>query len=215
MLAIFLPSYNRAHKLAEVAKNIEEATKSPFTLYFGLEKDDKESIKVAKKTGHKVVINTSDPSFSNAIQAIYEQSSEEIFIPANDDFLFLDGWDVEPLKMMEDENIGVLGVHDGNPATSFSSISFIRRKYIEEQSGVIDIPNRVLYPYNHNFVDNELTDTAKHRGRWAACPAPCIKHLHPSFNWLGEFPTDTTYEKNDSKFVEDSNIYNSRKHLWS
>jgi len=94
-------------------------------------------------------------------------------------------------------------------------MSFIRRKYIEEQSGVVDMPKRVLYPYNHNFVDNELTETAQHRGAWDKCDAPCILHQHPSFTWLGEVPIDETYINNNKKDAEDNELYHSRKHLWS
>ena len=215
MLGIYLPTYNRPHKLKPVADNIKKATKSKYRLYFGIEPDDKKSQEEAEKWGLNYVINQYTPSYSNALQSLYEATDEDIFFWANDDFLFLDEWDVKPLEMLDDNpNVMVLGVHDGNPKTSFRTISFIRRKYIEEQSGVIDIPNRVLYPYHHNFVDDELTNTAIARGVWDACPTLCIQHQHPSFTWLGEFPTDSTYKKNDKHFAKDAETYNSRMHLW-
>ena len=216
MIGIYIPTYGRPKKLQTVADNIKQATKNPYKLYWGVEPDDRESILAAKDTGCKVIINPYGDTYSNALQAIYEETTEPIFLWGNDDFHFLDSWDEKPLELMvADSEIGVLGLHDGNPKTSFTSISLIRRKYIEEQSGVIDIPNRVLYPYNHNYVDNELTETAKHRGAWGACDAPCIEHQHHTFTWLGDFPHDDTYKKNDSGFAEDNEMYYSRIHLWS
>lgn len=215
VLGIYLPTYGRPNKLAAVVKNIEESTKAPWKLYWGIEPFDKESIKAAKKTGHPIILNKGKATYSDALQTIYEQTDEPIFFWANDDFYFLDGWDVEPLRMMEaDPGIGVLGVPDGNPQTSHTSISFIRRKYIEDQSGVVDIPNRVLYPYNHNYVDNELTETAQHRGVWDRSTAACIEHQHPSFTWLGEFSIDDTYTRNNLKDAEDNELFHSRRHLW-
>ena len=215
-LGIFLPTYKRPDALARVAKNIEETTKTPFTLYFGCEPDDKQSIKAAKATGHQCIINQGEQGYSNTIQTIYENSREPFFIHANDDFVFLDAWDAPPMKMMkDDQELMVLGLHDGNPGTNFWTICMIRRKYIEEQSGVVDMPNRLFYPYKHNWQDTEFTATAKKRGVWKHCPATAIEHHHPGFSqWFGETPYDDTYRKNDSFIPEDSQTYESRKHLW-
>lgn len=216
MIGIYCPTLSRPQKMRQLVDNLQATTRSPFQLYWGVEPDDRESILAAKDTGYPVIINEGKPSYSDALQTIYEQTDEPIFLWANDDFHFLDGWDIVPLEMMEKhEDIGVLGLYDGNPKTSFTSISLIRRKYIEEQSGVVDMPNRVLYPYKHNYVDNELTETAQHRGVWDRCETPCIEHQHPSFKWLGDFPSDATYEKNLKTFGQDSETFNNRRHLWS
>jgi len=215
-LGIYIPTYGRPHKLQAVYDNIKTTTKGEWNLYWCVEENDRESILAAKDTGATVIFNTGKPCYSDALQSIYEATDEPIFFWGNDDFLFLDGWNVEPMKMMENSPwIGVLGVHDGNPNTRYSTISFIRRSYIEEQSGVVDMPNRVLYPYHHNYVDDELTGTAKARSAWAKCELPCIHHQHHSFKWLGEFEHDATYAKNDAKFNEDSETFHSRIHLWS
>lgn len=214
-LGVYIPTLGRANKLQAVADNLKENTKSPYKLYWCVEEHDTDSIDKALATGAKVIINKRKPTYSDALQEIYEQTDEEIFLWGNDDFYFLPNWDEQPLEMMEDKGISVLGLHDGNPKTKYWSISLVRRKYIEEQSGVVDMPNRVLYPYNHNYVDDELAGTAISRGVWAACMTPCILHQHHSFKWLGDFPHDATYAKNDKKFAEDSEMYNIRVRLWS
>lgn len=215
-LGIYIPTLGRADKLQAVADNLKENTKNPYNLYWCVEEHDTDSIDKALQTGAKVIINKRKPTYSDALQEIYEQTDEEIFLWGNDDFYFLPNWDELPVKMMKDNpTIGVLGLHDGNPNTRYWSISLVRRKYIEEQSGVVDMPNRVLYPYHHNYVDDELTSTAISRGVWQKCMAPCILHQHHSFKWLGDFPHDATYAKNDKKIAEDNETYHSRVHLWS
>lgn len=215
-LGIYIPSYGRADKLAALAENIKTATEGDFQLYWGLEKRDKESIKAAEKTGYPIIFNTGESKYSDALQAIYENTDEEIFFWGNDDFYFLPSWNEGPLRVMEiNPKIGVLGVHDGNPKTRYNTISFVRRSYIKEQSGVIGIPNRVLYPYLHNYVDDELTGTAQARGVWDKYEGPCIEHRHHSFTWLKDtLPMDGTYRKNDSGFARDTETFYARRHLW-
>lgn len=214
-LGIYIPTLGRAKKLQAVADNLKAATSSQYKLYWGVEPDDRESILAGKDTGWPVIINEGKGCYADALQTIYEHTDEPVFLWANDDFYFLPDWDVAPLEKLEkNPGIGVLGLHDGNPKTRFYSISLVRRSYIEEQSGVIDMPNRVLYPYGHNYVDDELTHTAQKRGVWDFCDAPCIQHRHPSFTWLGEFETDETYQKNDKTFPEDTLTYTNRMELW-
>lgn len=216
MLGIYCPTYGRAHKLQAVASNIEGATKGPFKLYWGVEPADVASIKAAEATGHNVIINKGDMGYSDTVQTMYEQTTEPIFFCANDDFFFVDGWDVAPRRFLEEyPEVMVVGVHDGNPHTRFYTVFFIRRKYIEEQSGVVDMPNRVFYPYKHNFQDTEFTETAIKRGAWDRLDGPCIEHHHPGLSHVfGERATDETYAKNDKTAGEDAQTYKNRRHLW-
>lgn len=213
MLAIWLPTYKRPHTLQKVATNIEQTTKNPFKLYFGVEPEDKESYEAAKATGHSVVVNKYSGGYSNTIQTMYEESSGPFAFHANDDFEFLPNWDEVPISMFENEKVMVVGCRQRPDNDNKSAICFIRRKYIEEQSGVVDMPNRVFYPYNHNYQDTEFTETAQSRGVWAGCDAPCINHKHPGF--IGG-SKDATYLKNDATVNLDKQTFDSRKQrgLW-
>ena len=144
-LGVYIPTYGRPDKLQAVADNVKAATYNDFQLYWGVEPEDKASIKAAQATGYPVIINKYDKGYSNTIQTIYEHTDEPVFFHGNDDFVFLKDWDKAPLEYMEEyPDIMVLGAHDGNPKTRFYTICFIKRQYIEEQSGVIDMPNRVF-----------------------------------------------------------------------
>ena len=216
-LNIYLPTYKRPFKLAQIAKNIEETTYYPFELYFGVEADDRESILAAKDTGHKVVINPYEPGYANTVQAMYEQSDGEYWFHSNDDFVHLPEWDKRPIDLLDESpTLMVIGCHDGNPKTRYYTISMVRRKYIEDMSGVVDMPNRCFYPYHHNYIDTEFTETAIHRGVWDVCTAPCIEHHNPGFAHIfGDVETDETYEKNNRTAGKDADTYNSRRNLWS
>lgn len=210
-IAIFLPTYKRPHTLADVTKNIEATTLHPFTLYFGVEKEDRASQIAARLTGHKVVINKYEPGYANTIQSMYEVSDEPFWLHANDDFEFTHHWDEVPIAMFEREDLMVVGLRQHESDRSGSAICMGRRRYIEQMSGVIDIPNRVFYPYNHNFIDTEFTQTAQKRGVWAKCDPLVIHHMHPGFTGKDK---DETYKKNDATFEADERTFNQRKHLW-
>lgn len=207
-LGIYLPTWHRPNKLQEVATNIEQATHGSFTLYWGVEPDDTESIKAAKKTGHPVIINTGNQGYSDTVQSIYEKASEPIFFHANDDFVFPKDWNKAPMEMFKNRpDLYVVGAMDGTSNQSGSTICFIRRAYIKRHSGVVDIPNRVFYPYNHNFQDTEFTKTAQMRGMWDVCLEPCIIHKREG--------DDETYQKNNATYHLDNTVYDQRKRLFN
>jgi len=210
-VAIYIPTYKRPHDLQRVATNIEENTHNTFTIYFGLERDDEAGLEAAKATGHKAVVNKYKPGYSNTIQTLFEASKEPFILHANDDFDFHKDWDVPPIAMMETPSVMVVGLKQTEGDTHGSAISFFRRKYIEEQSGVIDIHYRVFYPYNHNYIDTEFTQTAQFRGVWAMCGPRVITHMHPGFTGKEK---DATHLKNDATVELDSKTFESRKHLW-
>lgn len=216
-LAVWIPTYGRPHKLQAVADNLKANTYNDFQLYWGVEPNDRESILAAKDTGYPVIINEYDKGYSNTIQTIYEQTDELVFFHGNDDFVYLKDWDKAPLEYMEKyPDIMVLGAHDGNPKTRFYTICFIKRQYIEEQSGVIDMPNRVFYPYKHNYQDTEFSETAVSRGVWDKLDVPCIEHHNPGLSHLfGDIEHDETYAMNDKTAGEDAATYNSRLKLWN
>jgi GT2 family glycosyltransferase len=206
-LAIYLPTYKRPSTLQRVADNIAATTKTPYTLYFGIEPEDTASIAAAKATGHKVVVNKYDGGYANTVQSMYEESKEPFFFHANDDFVFLEGWELEPIKMLEDNpKLMVVGCNDGTSTTNFWTISMVRRKYIKEMSGVVDMPNRVFYPYGHNFIDTEFSQTAIKRGVWEACKSDCIEHKREGH--------DETYEKNNATYQGDQVTYYKRLELF-
>lgn len=210
MIDILIPTYKRAAKLQRVVDNIREVSGTPHRILFIYETDDEESKDAALACGADAALNPWEPSFSNALQTGYEVTKNPFFLPANDDFDFQQGWDIAALDAMADPAVQVVGIADG--AGSCTAITLIRRSYIETQSGVIDMPNRVFYPYNHNYVDTEFAATAKARGVLKEVPESVIVHMHPCWG-LSDF--DATYTKNQQTMSADGATFNSRAYLWA
>ena len=207
MIGLYFPTLGRSGVLGRVAENADSATKTEHTIVFVVEPDDEASRDAAVATGQLTLVNAHERSYAGAFQTAYEATSDEFFLMGNDDFDFQPGWDVPALAAME--NADMVGINDSG--SGCNAIMLIRRSYIEEQSGVIDMPNQVLFPYQHNYCDTELRETAIARGRFVSCPESVIVHLHPDF---GKAELDETYQKSRATFNADAAMYSSRKHLW-
>lgn len=217
-LAVYCPTYKRPHEIQRVMDNLKETTTNPYTLYFGIEREDFESGTIGAFAGANVIVNMGKPGYSDTLQTMFDETTEPFFFPANDDFHFLPGWDEASINMLEaDPKLMAAGVSDGNSSGNHSTINMVKREYIETMSGVIDMPGRVLYPYHHNFSDTEFYETALKRGVWAKCPGPCIEHHHPGFaGQYGKEPwTDETYDKNNATANLDMQTYYNRRHLFA
>jgi hypothetical protein len=210
-IGIYVPTLGRPHALQRVADNIHANTETPHEIVFVTEPHDRESYDAAAATGETVVENRYEPSYSNALQTAYELFDHRFFIGANDDFDFQPGWDTAALEAMID-GVHVVGLNDGSPGCQFTTISLVRRSYIEQQSGVIDMPNRVNFPYAHNYVDTEFYCTAVHRGVFKAAPDSRVHHKHP--DW-GHAADDATYRKSRASLGEDAATFQARSHLWT
>lgn len=208
-IGLYIPTLGRAHRLEALLENVTASTSVEHTVIFVREEWDILTQAACDWLGCRVLVNRWDPSYSNSLQTAYEDATDEFFVAANDDFEFTRGWDENALAAIE--GYDVVGLHDGNPGTRFSTISLNRRSYIETLSGVIDIPNRVQYPYRHNYGDTEFYFTAVHRGVFTTCPDSLVVHVHPDFG-LGA--VDDTYMKSRATVEDDYLTFLSRAHLW-
>jgi glycosyltransferase involved in cell wall biosynthesis len=212
MIGVFVPTLGRPRSLQRLVDNVAAVTVTPHEVVFVVEKHDAESRAAAEATGATVIENEYEPSYSNAIQTAYERVETPFLIAANDDFDFQPGWDTAALSAWQQPGISVVGIHDGYHGCRFSTISLVERNYIATQSGVIDIPGRVMYPYRHNYVDTEFFLTATKRGVFAAARESVILHRHPDF---GHAVMDDTYRKSQTHIAEDAATFQSRLHLFS
>lgn len=203
-----MPTLGRPGSLQRLVDNIRDTTASKHQVVFVTEVGDLASARAAVATGATVLVNGREPSYSNAIQTAYEAVRAPVFIAANDDFEFTPGWDEQALDTLAGGAL-VAGIFDG--ASGHMAISLVARSYIEDQSGVVDMPNRVFFPYRHNYVDTEFYWTAVKRGVFRESAA-VIKHLHPDWGYAVQ---DNTYLKGQSTLAEDSRTFASRRHLWA
>lgn len=208
-IAVIIPTFHRVKSLEAIARNVHNNTQS-HTLYFVCEPDDQASIDEVNQLNELLILNKQPGTHTGAANTAYYKTSEPFFIIANDDFNFHPGWDVAALAKMN-EGHSVIGLNDGG-SDSFTQITLVRRSYIEEQSGCIDLPNTLYFPgYNHNFVDTEFAQTAMKRGVFAICKESVVEHMHWTY---GKAVKDATYEKSFKTSPVDQRLFESRKHLW-
>lgn len=207
-LAIFVPTMYRAHNLQRLFDSINATTKCDI---FGMcPMDDYDSQNLLGLYCDAWWADEGDMRYVKRIEFMYHQTTADWFLTGSDDIVFHDHWLTDAIEYMEDYS--VIGFEDlcnpNLPGTNF----LIRRKYIEEQSGVIDSPNTVFHQgYFHNFCDNELVGTAKKRDEFAKCPG-VIEHRHHT---VGKADNDHVYDIAQQHFHQDAELCHSREHLWS
>jgi len=208
MIDIIIPTFRRPDSLERAAKNARENTYSPMNLYFVVEPTDSLSIDKLEELGEKYIISEAPGSHTGAANTAYHKTTEPFFIMANDDFNFHKDWDIPAMAAMEGNS--VVGLNDGSGGCV--AITLVRRKYIEEQSGCVDIPNTLYFPgYNHNYVDTEFREVAIKRGVWTTAPDSIVEHMHWAF---GKAKMDETYDKSNKTSPLDAATFSSRQHLW-
>lgn len=212
--AIILPTYKRPEKIAKVIKNLTETTKFPYELYFCIEPTDYESLGTIhyyiKDNVHAFVFNTQ--SAIKATNRAFHLTKEPYVYMACDDLEWTEDWLNELInyKINSDSlglNYKVIATVNGY--TNNDSGFWIERKYIEQFSGVMDCPNKVLNEnYHHYGADSEFKYTAKKRGMYGICEKAVVKHHHYHFDNTVEY--DETYKKNEKYLKEDQELFDLR-----
>lgn len=216
MIAVLIPTYGRAHRLADVAANVAENTVTPHRVVFAVEASDTASIEAAKDLDAAVVINTYAASYAGAIQTAYEQVDADFYFTGADDVIFHHGWDAAALAHM-DGWVMVVGTDDLlNPfvkAGSHATHYLVDRRYLDEFGGVVDGgPGSFLcQAYHHEFTDTEFIGTAKMRARFRPCFDSVVEHLHA---FAGNGVIDDTALKTREHIEDDAATYDARRDLW-
>lgn len=142
-------------------------------------------------------------------------TTEPLLFLGADDLRFHPGWFAAATRRLT-PGIGVVGTNDlGNPRVlrgEHSTHSLVTRAYAQDH-GTIDEPGKILHEgYPHEYVDDELIETAQHRGMFAAALDSHVEHLHP--NW-GKANTDPMYGQQQIRMRRGRPIYLRRKQLWT
>lgn len=217
---ILIPTLGRPQRVAKLVRNIEEVTRAPYHLYFVVEEEDRESVEAVAASGAELFLNRGEARYATCINSAFDASSAPFVFQGADDIVFRDGWLEAALEGMEDPEIGVVGVRDPvNPFYDYASHSLVRRRYIEEESGCMDLSGVVLYPYRHSFADTEMVGVAKARGRYRFCPEAVVEHHHPGWYHDGRVRSDhrlfdATYAKGQASHGEDFHTFYRRARAW-
>lgn len=205
-VAILMPVLDRAWRIEPLLRNIRDATPEPHRVIFAA--SDPETIAELDRL-HAQYLQDDGDTWPNRINRLFHHTTEPYVFLGADDVVFYPGW----LPILLAAAQAVDGVAVANDYFNKNgTLALVSRRYIEEQSGCVDMPDVVVYPgYRHNWSDAELFATAKARGRHAYCPDAVVEHLHPS---AGKAPFDSTYRKGFDSELDDHRLFLTRQHLW-
>lgn len=217
MIDILIPTYGRAHRIADIVKNIEATTLVAHNTWFIVEQDDTRSQNAVNGQHLEYIVNNRARNYSGAINTAYEQTAGQYLFAGADDLYFQNGWAEEAIRMF-DGFVGVVGTMDGvNPyvnAGSHATHYMVDRKYLDQIGGIVDLgPGSFLFEgYGHNYTDTEFIGTAKMRAKFRPCFTSHVRHLH--WTTAGGIAPDATTEKENATYSADSVLYDARRELW-
>jgi hypothetical protein len=216
MIAILIPVLGRPKLARPLAKNIHRATTGPHRILFLCSPDDP-AVGAYRQTEEELLVvpwSAGHGDWAKKINYGINCTDEPFLLFGATDLHFHPDWDTQVLRVAEETGAGVIGTNDlGNRMVmrgKHSTHPVVRRTYIEEY-GTIDEPGKALHEgYQHQWVDTELVETAKHRGQWAFARHSIVEHMHPFWH---KGKMDAVYEKALSTSREDHKLFMKRQPL--
>jgi len=219
-VAVLVPTLGRPHRVRPLLDNLNSVTSGDFAVYFVVEREDSQTVEAVRRAQAGLIFNTGSPTYASCVNTAYRETVEPYLFLAADDVVFVDGWLEEALAGMQDPGIGVVGTEDPRaPVPDHSAHSLVRRRYIQEQSGCVDLRDTVLYPYKHGFTDHELVGVAKARRAYVYRAGSHVEHHHPGWDSLGRVrggqALDATYRKGNRHHRLDTITFIERSRAWT
>lgn len=205
--AILIPTLNRPQYIKALIKNIREVTPEPHEIYFMT--SNKETKIIARENGAICFNDVGETDLITRTNALYRLTDEPLIYTGSDDMWCHEGWLSRLIEKIKEGYEVVVPQDLLNPN---GTQALITRKYIEEQSCCVDVPNVVYYPgYKHDFAETEQFEVAKKRGVFSRSDA-VVEHLH----WAnGKNQKDEDYLIGEKNSVGGRELYESRMHMWS
>jgi len=203
----------RAHLVEGLVANLRSVSDTPVT--FLCSPNDRDVIVECDRSGEDVIVVDWPPGradYARKINLGYGVTAEPWVFTGASDLVFHPDWESHALLVARKTGAGVVGTQDTrNPSVRRgiqSTHSLVSREYVEEFGGTYDQTGAVYSEaYDHQFIDVELVETAKLRGRWAFAKRSVVEHLHP--HW-GTAPSDATYVKAMRQTTQDRRLYVQR-----
>ncbi len=219
-VVVLVPVLNRPERVGPLTDSFDRSLKKVRArLLFMVGSEDRGEIEALWAAGVDTLVIEGERRPGDYARKINEGArfaSEPWLFLGADDLRFEVGWAEEALKVAGETGKRVIGTDDrGNPSVRLgrhSTHSLVARSYMEEL-GTIDQTGEILHEgYDHQFVDNELVETARYRKEWAFAEGSVVEHLHP--HW-GKAPQDGTYGIAVKNGIRDRKLFNHRRSLWS
>lgn len=215
-VVILVPMLGRPHRVQPLLDSIDASTPAAQVL-FCVSPDDHEVHAAIDAAGReRITVRWAKfGDYARKVNAGYRTTGAPLIFLGADDLRFHPGW-LTAARAQLTPGVGVVGTNDlGSPRVKsgeHATHCLVTRDYVDRY-GVIDRPGAVMHEgYWHEFVDDELVETAKHRGAWAFAADSHVEHLHP--NW-GKSPTDPLYDQQRQRMRHSRPLYLRRRHLWT
>lgn len=219
-IVVAVPVLGRPHRVAAIVEAVEE-TAVPHRLLFLCSPGDEDEIRACRSSGADVEVVAWDPGpgdFARKGNHALAVSDEDWLFVVGDDTCFCPGWDTEALRVAAESGAGVVGTNDrANPrvmAGQHATHNLVARWYAVEY-GLADGTRPAMFweGYDHNFVDDELVETARARRSWSFARNSWVPHLHPNQR---RAMVDETYRKGQRLFAQDQRTFQTiRRRLWA
>jgi hypothetical protein len=212
---VVVPVLNRPHRVEPFLASLHASGAPVDVLFMATTHDDTELAELDRCGATHIDIDWSFGDFARKVNYAVAATTHPYIFVCGDDVTFEPGWLAAARHTQAMTEAGVVGTNDlhnlrvlaGEHATHW----LMTRVYTS--LGTIDDPSRPLHEgYHHNFVDDELIGTAKHRGAWAYAADSHVEHHHPNY---GGAPRDATYLMARRRFALDRHIYETRLPLWT
>jgi len=220
LILVAVPVLGRPHRAAPLAESLFASTRVPVRLLFLCSPGDDAEIAACRAVERADVEVVPWPAgggdYARKINRACALAGEEWVFTGADDLCFCPSWAEYALETARRTGVAVIGTNDlGNQRTTsgqHSTHSLVRLDYVR-RLGTVDEPGKLYHEgYDHQFVDDEMVQTARRRRQFAACPAAEVPHLHP--HW-GKGDDDATYRKGQARFWEDRALFVARRPLWA
>lgn len=207
---VLLPVLKRPHRVRPVLEAFHETTPGCRVLFIPDPGDSAERYVIAEHEAEELPV---EGNYAQKVNAAVRATDEPLIFLGADDIQPHSGW-LEAAKAKLTDGIGVVGTNDlCNPRTAtgeLSTHSLVTRWYAD--LGTIDEGDKLLHEgYLHEYVDDELLGTARHRRAYAHAPDSVVEHFHP---YCGKAPMDDLYAGQGARMRQSRSLYDQRRPLW-
>ena len=215
-VAVLVPMLGRCHHIGPLLESLQQTCPEADRL-FGCSPGDRRVISEIERRGEQffTVPGPHPGDYARKINEGFRRTTADVVFLGASDLRFHPGW-WDAVQSALKPGVGVVGTNDlGSPrvlAGEHSTHSAVTRDYVED-FGLIDRPGVVLFEgYEHEYVDDELVQTAMHRGAWVFAEDAHVEHLHPSW---GKAPSDQLYRKQRQRMRRSRALFEERRQLWT
>lgn len=214
-LAVLVPVLGRPHRVAPLLDSLYDNTPgSPLAVFICDPDDDAEQDAIRRaRRGKPVELRIQSGNYATKINYGVRVTREPLIFLGADDLEFHPGWFEAAARRMT-ATVGVVGTQDlcnrRVRRGEHSTHSLVARWYAEV--GTVDEADKLLHEgYSHSFVDDEMVQTAIHRGAFVFAHDSVVEHQHPD---IGKSEWDETYERGRAQFRQDRKHFERRRRLW-